>query len=134
MKIRAARRDFAAMSGIREITGETIVKSDFESAGSEGVDKLTYDVTLTVFVVDEAADVVFGMVTVPETPAAGMLDCQHGVFHAGSMGEIRPLTAIQFVGFEKCRVFISVGPFAIDISSHVKVKEQAETKLQEILL
>ena len=130
--------DQALLERIPESARGRVYMLDLEAQGIKHTapypDKFTDNITFAVFVVDEAADVVLGMNTIPQTPAAGMLDRQHGVFHSGRPGDIGPLPAIQPVGPEKCRIFISVGPFAIDISSHIEVKEQAETKLQEIFL
>ena len=94
MKVRLTFGNRVAVPGVCKVIGEAIVESDFQSAGTEGVDELADDIALAVLVVDKSGDVVRGDVAIPEAPAAGMFDRENAVLHARRTGRLSPLPTI----------------------------------------
>jgi hypothetical protein len=116
------------------ISGQAIIKPDLQPARTEGVHKLAHEVALALVVVRERGDVVRGVLAVPQRPAAGVFGGEDGVFHAGGLGGIGPLAAIQLRRREAAGVFVAGGPLPLVVAGHAVMDEHPKLPREKFFL
>ena len=92
-KLPNIRSDFSVGSGcIADLIKQTLTSELHQLTGGIHV------VALAGAEVPETPDIVrFGVLAVPQTPATGVFDGQHGILHPGGLGRVGPLAAMDIV-------------------------------------
>ena len=80
---------------------EAVVEADLEVAGTERIDIFLNNVGFAVLIVLEPGDIAVGSGSIPEAPATGMFDSQHGIFHLRGNRSVGPLAKIQILRIEQ---------------------------------
>ena len=107
-----------------------IVEVDFQPFGTESVGVFAHHVATQ----RTLHHVVVGGLGVPDAEAAVMLGGQTAVGHAGGLGCLGPLAAVQACGIEAFGGGIGVGPVLVVERGHVEMDEHAEPAVYELLL
>lgn len=97
---------------------------------TESVDILTYDIDFGW----RLHGVVVGCLGVPDAEAAVMLGGQAAVGHAGRLGSLCPLAAVEACRCKSRHGHIGVGPVLRRIRGHIVVDEHTETVIHKGLL
>ena len=94
-----------AVAVVREIgmvpIDDGIIEADLEPFGAEGVDVFAHEVAMR----GRVGRLVIGQLGIEQAEAVVVLGGEHGVFHAGLFGELRPLFRVVIHGIK----FVEIG-------------------------